>query len=58
MGELFLLGEFLNKLPGPEAEVLGEPVCLADDKGNNCLVPSKREKEGKEVGRTSKVGDT
>ena len=41
-----------------QAEVLRESVYVAEDKRNNCLVPSKREKEGHKVGRTSKLGDT
>jgi len=58
MGDCICREIFLNKLPGPEAEVLRESVYVAEDKRNNCLVPSKREKEGHEVGRRSKLGDT
>lgn len=40
-------GEFFDKPLGPKAEVLGEPECLAEDKGNNCLGPSKRKNREK-----------
>ena len=30
--ETVSVGRFLNKLPGPEAEVLREPVYIAEDK--------------------------